>query len=433
MKARVRHPSCCAALLVVVALAAAACAGTEAAPNHLAALATTATGPSDTGPGTTQPGEAGTTMVPGTADPATIEPETTTTAKPRLPSAPTDENGTLTEANPAAAGNPSRDVGISVRLSDGRYLWVFGDTMYNGQTLSNTAGIAAAGSTAIYDEVDGNRRLTQFIPYNDEELAYNRAHAGDGSRWVLWPNAAVPLNGGTQVLIFFERSITNMQPGGGSTTGPTGKPVIGTAVWDVAGGANGPIQARRVNDTTFYGANLNTAYLDASGSTVWLLSCVTNGRCLTAQVPADKATDGTAWRWWTGTGFTPDVRAGIPLPFPDPESVYLKRTYPDGAPFAAAPWAGGNIVYDPVRRLYLLAFTSWPGYADAGYLRTSPSPTGPWSPPIRFYLPGCDAADCYAVSVHPDLSRGPTTIGISYHLGSYNRTALVNISGQLGR
>lgn len=351
------------------------------------------------------------------------------TTAPKLPSVPVEHLGELIEANPAVKGSPGRDVGVSVRLADGRYLWVFGDTIHNGQVLSNSAGIGRAGSNEVFDWADASGRLRQFIPFTPEEEAYNRDHRGDGSRWVLWPNAVAAVDGGRKVLVFFERSITNLKPGGGSTTGATGKPTIGVAEWEVPAAGNlGPIEALRVNDETFKGANLNAAYLDASGKTLWLLSCVRNGRCLTAKVAVDQATDGTKWTWWTGAGYSPNVSSGAALQFPDPESAFLGRKYPDGTPYFAAPFAGGNIAWDPASGLYLLGFTALPGYADIGYLRASRSPVGPWGPPLRFDLPTCDEPTCYAVSVHPELSKGAGTIGVSYHKGPVNHTAVVDIS-----
>lgn len=391
------------------------CAGTEAAPRpSIAAPATTAA------PGMTALASTEQTSPRGTDPP--------TTPTPRLPSVSVEHLGELTEANPAVGGNPGRDIGISVALADGRYLWVFGDTIHDDQTLSNSAGFGSAGSNEIHDWADGNGQLAQFIPYTPEEEAFNRAHKSDGSRWVLWPDAVAAVDGGKRVLIFFERSITNLQPGAGSTTGATGKPTIGMAEWSLAAASKGAIQARRVNDETFKGANLNAAYLDSSGSTLWLLSCSQKGRCQTAKVGVDDAWDGTKWTWWTGRGYSTDVRAGTPLAFPDPESTFLGRTYADGSPYVAAPFVGGNIAYYASKGLYLLAFTALPGYADYGYLRASHSPIGPWGPPLRFDLPACDEPNCYAVTVHPELSRGAGTVGISYHRDPVNHTALVDIS-----
>jgi len=363
-----------------------------------------------------------TTVVPGTEPPAT----TTTTVRP---GAAVVDLGELTEANPRVPGNPGRDVGLSVRLADGRYLWLFGDTLIAGQVLSNTAGIAAAGSAAIFDQVDANGRLTQFIPYTAEEEEYNRAHRQEGSRWVLWPSAAIAVDGGTRVLVFFARGRTSILPGGGSSMAATGSLTVGVAEWKLADATRGgPLQARRLNDATFLGSNLFAAYPDPSDRSIWLISCGDRNVCRAAKASVADVADGTKWSWWTGNGFASHWRSGMPLAFPDPESAFFGLEYPDGEPFNAAPFAGGNVVWHPARQMYVFGFTAWPGFSNVGFVRASRGPAGPWGPPVRFVLPGCEQGHCYALTVHPEIAAGNDTIGISYHRPPFNRVATVDIS-----
>ncbi len=53
------------------------------------------------------------------------------------------------------------------------------------------------------------------------------------------------------------------------------------------------------------------------------------------------------------------------------------------------------------------------GGTDVAAVRTATSPSGPWSPPALFAIPGFDCGSDYQVVLHPELST-PSTLALSY-------------------
>lgn len=112
--------------------------------------------------------------------------------------------------NPNLANDPiARDGGSSVRLGD-HILWMFGDTFYsmhnednNHHSRSSTAAIAPIEDPYNLSEpVDANGAPYQFIPYNEQEKAYNDVTTDPADRYINWPSIAINTSP-TEAIVYY--------------------------------------------------------------------------------------------------------------------------------------------------------------------------------------------------------------------------------------
>ena len=83
------------------------------------------------------------------------------------------------------------------------------------------------------------------------------------------------------------------------------------------------------------------------------------------------------------------------------------------------PVATLTVVDDPVSGI-TMAYSPWPGFTDRIFVRSSTSPTGPWTDRSEIMLPGClDWANgseqlCYAGTIQPWRST-PGQLGVGWY------------------
>jgi hypothetical protein len=121
----------------------------------------------------------------------------------------------------------------------------------------------------------------------------------------------------------------------------------------------------------------------------------------------------TEYRWWDGADWVTD---------PD-DSVLMDM--PDGVRGTDNPVATLTVTRDPVHDVYVMAYSSWPGFSDKVAIRVATSPEGPWTPPVSVALPGCsdvvagEGRYCYAATAQPAFSTvdssGIRRIGIGWY------------------
>ena len=125
----------------------------------------------------------------------------------------------IIESEPAILG---RDGGYSVRFQS-HSIWIYGDTVIRQNDhsdpllLSNSCSRtmdrnAGDGLTGFKPCRDTNEVPGELFPFTAEELAFNREHQSltcpsepCGSRWALWPGAAVSDSAANRLVLFFKK------------------------------------------------------------------------------------------------------------------------------------------------------------------------------------------------------------------------------------
>ena len=323
----------------------------------------------------------------------------------------------------------SRDGGVSVVLSDGRALWLFGDTSVveaDGSARfwrSNSAAIADPAEPEVlheaYDAATG-------IPgvFLDPDEAFGGA-CPDGWVRATWPTAAAvhPSGSTDRGIVFYESVCGDPLDGALRSNG------IGVAEWTYDPGApprRGPVVGgiddlrATVLDPLLFPAPRTWGESAAVLAGGWLVAwwCEQVGPapedllgCRIARARPDAVADRTAWTFWDGAAWVADERVAVPVELPD-----------DRTP-ARLPAADLSVRWVDDLGALVMVYGPWPGFTHEAAVRVAHRPEGPWSPPQIVTLPDCGApaevggesADdhglpCYLPEVHPQL-------GDSGHLG----------------
>ncbi|MPR00377.1 DUF4185 domain-containing protein [Modestobacter sp. I12A-02628] len=288
------------------------------------------------------------------------------------------------------------DQGSSLRLPDGRLLWVFADSFQGAQRAD---GSRAAGSRLVHNSLvvaDGGC-LTGVTGPDGGEVVPN---AADGE--FHWPQHAF-LDGGRLYLSVFRVRGTavpgstdftttgthlasfDLVPGGSPVfTGLTPTPSAGTSddvvQWGTAvaqdDGATYVYGTRRVEDRTLFGKALYVA-----------------------RVPAGAVTDLAAWRFWDGAGWATDAGAATPV-----------KDARGGVSTALSIWRAADGTWHGVTKKdeYL---------GDQVVALRAPSATGPWTEQVigsspSYAVPG---ELTYTALAHPDvpLDGGGLLVSVS--------------------
>ncbi len=276
------------------------------------------------------------------------------------------------------------DVGLTVRLGDGRTLWVFGDTArageYSPRFVSSSALITRNRCTVQWVDPAGG-----FIPNTPGT--------------VCWPSSMAVLPAGTfdDVLIGCSRvrrtsddifgfdylgmSLATMRvPRGGVGT----RPVVTKVTPDL-------VDPGQIN----WGAALlpdgETMYVYGSRAT-------TPGGPRTlflARSPLTGVANRSAWTYWDGTGWTGDQNHASPVIGADPGVSQALSVHRYGAGFIAVTKKGG----DQTGTVALL---------------TAPTPQGPWTVASQVPFPyEAGRVVSYQPLGHPDLPLGDGKLLVS--------------------
>jgi hypothetical protein len=287
-----------------------------------------------------------------------------------------------------------RDGGESA-LVGGRILWVFGDTLFATPAADGThlrsnswARSDPAHPDRLDDVVEPDGTPTQLVPFDELESAYNRLSGRSDDRVALWPGSVLAQDDGS-ALVFFREVLV--------APGVLHFRVLGAGIATVPPGARVAVRDGnllfRAPDPAFASGAVR------DGGFVFLYGCHRIDRqafgCDVARVPATDVRDRTAYEFWDGARWSPDVRRA---------AVALEG--PSGGPSVSwNPWLGSY-----------LAVYSQP-FSNRVLMRTAPQPQGPWSAPVVAFTgvtPSSSNAD-YAAFEHPELATdGGRTVVVTY-------------------
>ncbi len=316
-----------------------------------------------------------------------------------------------------------RDAGISTRLSDGSVLWLFGDSaepLAGGgfrYFVNNTAAWAPAASPAVTrDGVAAGNRPVRF--------ATPTASFPTCPSWApnpaMWPLSAVsiPVAGQQRdrVLAYFqnvclgpEHAVESRGVALVEWTYDRSGPPIGRAI-------EGTVVEQRLFVDNSYG---NAAVVGEDGR-VYAYACEGSdggwlpdafGECTVARVDPADAADSSAYRYWDGSGWSPDRDDAATMPMPD------------GVEGVTNPVATLTVTRDAALDVYVMAYSPWPGYTHKVAVRLGTSPVGPWTAPAMIELPGCGDERggtthlCYAATAQPAFSRSgaDARLGVGFY------------------
>lgn len=329
------------------------------------------------------------------------------------------------------AGHPletmSRDAGVSTRLSDGSLMWFFGDTsdVDDGGSLryfvNNTAAWASGGEPATTTDAVRAEPVRPYLSLAPVE-AFTQP-CPEGWDAVLWPASAVTVPASAtvdHVYVYFG----NVCLGGAWKMAGRGMGVA-RFVYDRSAPPDGtPLQGAVLGQTIFPSDQRYGTAAHFDGTHIYVYQCHTPGDdgeihwpsdplygpCTVARVAPDDAADPAAYRYWSAGSWVPQASAatGMTVPGAGQGPSADKQLPPSGFSITKDPHHG-----------YLMVYSPWPGLTGEVMVRRSASPTGPWSSPQTYHLPGCEdhaqgsGRFCYAATAQPAFSTS-ARIGIGY-------------------
>jgi hypothetical protein len=213
----------------------------------------------------------------------------------------------------------SRD-GTASGSFHGRILWTFGDTFLKDGRTNPADGTSVLSATSGWSTVDQPLLLTepvddagvpaQLIPFTTAERDQNRADALNG--WALWPGTVVD-TGAPEALVFFERI---------KRTNGSGFDALGLGTGRVA--TDGTVAVRGASDLFSreatdggFRAVMGSGGISVVDGQVYLFACDPSGfldfGCRVARAPVAEADQATAYRFFDGTGWSPDAGSAAPV------------------------------------------------------------------------------------------------------------------------
>ncbi len=309
------------------------------------------------------------------------------------------------------------DGALSIRLSDNRILWLFGDSFIatsgahvrsQAKLVRNTVAIQAgkdprAASISFTWGQEKNGSPASFFPEHGERF--------------YWPGHGVRLDKGPLVIFLYALVAT---PGRGLGFEPVGYAIA------VIANPDEPLQSwkPRIKDakTNTFDAVPATAGLQDNGYVVALAirqQGTHAGALVRYPVAALARGDTTKAEWWAG-----DARGWVPA------SMLGK----DG-PAIVLDDAGSecSIHWDARTRSFIHVASYGFGATEIG-LRTASALTGPWSAPVIVYRPPESDGPrpfVYAAKAHPELvGPDPADLVVTYATNSFAFTDLLTKQGE---
>lgn len=311
--------------------------------------------------------------------------------QPRPPRvAQTHELGKLSQ--PASV--TARDVG-ALALIDNRVLWAFGDTLLkapaeDGEKMrSNTAAIGGVKDPLWLEEpLDSKGAPKPFLPFTDEEEAYNHGSGRPDERIALWPSSVVSDGKGGGIVYY---SKLYVHPG------ELNYEQIGVGLARVGAGET---EAKRDPGLVFKAPEpAFDSGATVVGSDVYVYVCTPDGSldfpCLVGRAPLARAGERVAYRFWDGGDWVGNLGAA-------------KSVLHD-------PSSGLTVTRSEHLGQYLAVYSEI--FSNRVLMRTAPRPGGPWSEPVEAYVsPAPLRGTNYAAREHPEIARdGGRTIVVSYY------------------
>jgi hypothetical protein len=313
--------------------------------------------------------------------------------------------------------NITQDQGNSVALPDGRTLWIFADTAQLSTRprffVTSSAGIAAGTDVRLRYLTNAAGVPIEFLPRTPAE----RTGEVPGERYTaVWPTGATTLPDG-RILIAYAKYAVQMRPKPTFTFLAGGLFTYRYPGWSTApgggviksDGSNQP--AERFADDLWTPQDGPIASPIYSDGYVYFSRCE-DSHCYSVRSSVPGLADRTAYRWWTGSDWSPEVSRRAPMTFG-----------------SDVPGPNPSIGWSATLNLFVIADTASGWLSAEGLLWVARHPWGPWSRAASFALPDCPAGGCYTLNVHPDRSP-PGTIRVSFAtngIGPYVRVVDVPV------
>jgi hypothetical protein len=119
-------------------------------------------------------------------------------------------------------------------------------------------------------------------------------------------------------------------------------------------------------------------------------------RCYSVRSTVPDLADRSGYRWWTGSGWSPDAGRRARVVFG-----------------SDVPGRNPSVGWSKALGLFVMADTTGGIQSTEGLLWVARQPWGPWSKAAPFALPECPTGGCYTLNVHPDRSP-PGTVRVSF-------------------
>jgi len=321
-----------------------------------------------------------------------------------------------------------RDGGISVELTDGSTLWLFGDSTDDslGQNMTyfvnNTAAWASADAPTTTRDVAAAEPVRFAAPPAGTcaESQFRKADAA------LWPESAValPQEDGTDRVVVVMSKVC---------LGDTWLDIetVGFAVVEYRYDPNDPPidEPIRGEVTQPHLADADAGYgralLLGPDDLLYGYECGTYpdnwGPCRVARVRPEQLTDPAAWRYWNGGDWT-DLRSWVS------DATTAEAMELPGDARTALPVAAFGVTYDEVSDVHLMVYSPWPGFCDVLAVRASDTPVGPWTDAVEAAFPNCIGTidnveedldeHCYAGTPQMQLSEPGVFTGGYYDMST---------------
>jgi len=313
-------------------------------------------------------------------------------------------------------GSPLRDIdrdaGISVKLSDGKSLWMFADTtLFLGTDVVYFSG---RGSAAIADAGDLSVVREPMSPYGYVAVPSSGFIEGGaitcppGSADFYWPTSAVavPLGGGRDRVLVYYVAVCGSAPD--LATYRAQSMGIAEYVYDAKRPptAAEPIVAHVRNASLFPpmpghvqpGVGYGAASLLRNGE-MFVYGCHYSPQfqnCRVAKTTPAAAFDAAGYTFWDGDSWAHTASEAVDLVMPS-SLVGIK---------GSAAWVAGL-------NKYVFVDNDHPNAQMA--VRFADRPQGPWTAPSFAPLPDCVGRKCRAGEVHASTSDA-STLTLSYYV-----------------
>ena len=284
-----------------------------------------------------------------------------------------------------------RDGGAGAIVGD-KYLWTFGDTLFNPKSVDGVNGRTATAGYAelsnplsVTESLDANQAPAQFIPLPAAYQAYNSTTKKGDDRYAIWPGLVIARPEQKDALVFFLRLKVN--PGGGGLN----YDLLNTGIARVQEGST---QAEIIVSELF---KKPEPLYNGPGFTkdgfIYFYECpnTSEAACSLARVSINQALNRSAYRFWDGKNW---------------QSDYQKRAtkYPGTS-------TGTSIGYVPAAKRYVIFYNK--PFSEQMYVSTSKKLTEGWSQPKLFYEA---TENNYALLYHPELSKNSgKTLLLTYY------------------
>ena len=309
------------------------------------------------------------------------------------------------------------DGALSIRLSDSRILWLFGDTFVaTSNARMRSESKLVRNTVAIQTGKDPRIASVSFMWRQEPDGSPASFFPERGERF-YWPGHGIRLDKGPLVIFLYALVAT---PGRGLGFVPIGYAIA------LIDNPDQPLQAwkPRIVDAkaNTFDAVPATAVLQANGYVVALAirqQGTHAGFLVRYPVPALARGDITKAEWWAGY-----ARGWVPA------SMLGK-----GGPAMVLDDAGSecSVHWDTRTRTFIHVASYGFGATEIGW-RTAPALTGPWSAPAIVYRPPeSDGPQpfVYAAKAHPELvGPAPADLVVTYATNSFEFADLLTKQGE---